>query len=39
MQSRLDDLRVVEHHQRTLRQMLRQVIEDILAYFTFIIYE
>ena len=32
--ARLDDLGIVEDHQRPLRQIVRQVIEDILPYLT-----
>ena len=37
--SGLDHLRIVEHHQRTLRQIVRQVEEHVLPYYTFIIYK
>ena len=33
----LDHLRIVKHHQRSLRQVVGQVIKDILPYLTFII--
>ena len=39
VQTRLDDLCIVEHHQCTLWQVFRQVIEDIFAYFTFIVHQ
>ena len=34
MQSRLDDARVVHHHQRSFGQILGQVVEHILPYLT-----
>ena len=39
MQTRLNHLRIVHHHQRPLRQMLWQMVEDVLAHYTFIIYK
>ena len=33
----LNHLRIVKHHQRSLRQIVWQVIKDILPYLTFII--
>ena len=35
----LDHLRIVEHHQRSLRQIVGQVEEHVLPYYTFIIYK
>ena len=35
----LDHLRIIEHHQRPLRQIVGQVEEHVLPYYTFIIYK
>ena len=37
VQTSLNDLRVVHHHQGSLRQVFGQVIEHVLPYYTFII--
>ena len=37
MHSCLNHLRIVEHHQSTRRQILRQMVEHILSYLTFIV--
>ena len=39
MQTRLDDLRVVEHHQGAFWQVVGQVEEHVLPHYTFIIYK
>ena len=37
MQTGLNDLRIVHHHQRTFGQIVGQVVEHILPHYTFII--
>ena len=39
VQTCLDDLRIIIHHQSPLRQIVRQVVEDVLSYLTLVVDE